>query len=139
MDQIFNRTKHSLNQSHYLHLLFQLKNYAHLPEQSIIELHFVSESIIKNINRDYRHIDHSTDVLSFPVDVAHLTTDHPYIFGTIFVCPNYIIKRDQTDQYDSYIIHSFVHLLGFDHQVQKEELIFNRKTKNIFQYINNHV
>jgi probable rRNA maturation factor len=135
MDQIYNQTKYILGLSHYQTLLTKLKKYAKLDRKAFLELYFVSSTTIKSINSEFRNIAKPTDVLSFPVDTKELIVNQPYVFGTIFVCPSYIIKHDQVKIYDEYIIHSFVHLLGFDHQNSAEYDHFIQKTNDITKSI----
>ena len=85
-----------------------------------IELIFVSREGIRKLNREYRKVDKTTDVLSFGLDSQPL-------MGQLFIC--YTKAREQAAQSNikleeevtRLLIHGFVHLYGFDHQTTVEK------------------
>ncbi len=112
----------------------ELLNFAYshleLKDEAEVSVSFVSDSEIKEINRDYREKDEVTDVISF----AFLDDeDEPVIEGMPSVLGDIIINtnraRDQAAEYGhSYereilflSLHGFLHLLGFDHMNKEEE------------------
>jgi len=93
-----------------------------------LDLVFVSDKKIHALNKTYRKVDSSTDILSFPVDKNS---------GEIFICEK-IAKRKAKDferEYNNFIaflfIHGCVHLLGYDHG-NKMETVEN-KFRKIFK------
>lgn len=112
----------------------ELLNFAYshleLKDEAEVSVSFVSDSEIKEINRDYREKDEVTDVISF----AFLDDeDEPVIEGMPSVLGDIIINtnraREQSAEYGhSYereilflSLHGFLHLLGFDHMNKEEE------------------
>lgn len=112
----------------------ELLNFAYshlkLKDEAEVSVSFVSDSEIKEINRDYREKDEVTDVISF----AFLDDeDEPVIEGMPSVLGDIIINtnraREQAAEYGhSYereilflSLHGFLHLLGFDHMNEEEE------------------
>ncbi|HLR39292.1 MAG TPA: rRNA maturation RNase YbeY [Jeotgalicoccus sp.] len=112
----------------------ELLNFAYshleLKDEAEVSVSFVSDSEIKEINRDYREKDEVTDVISF----AFLDDeDEPVIEGMPSVLGDIIINtnraREQAAEYGhSYereilflSLHGFLHLLGFDHMNKEEE------------------
>lgn len=108
-----------------------------------VDIRLVGVEAIRKLNREFREIDKVTDVLSFPVlemKEGALSADlMPYDFsfdeegkkilgiGDVVICPERAKK--QAEEYGHSLdremvflaVHSFLHLLGFDHMVQSEE------------------
>ena len=86
-----------------------------------IELILIDSDEMKNINREQRGIDKSTDVLSFPYNDEH-------ILGTIVICIDFVIEgakkynHSQNDEFALLFIHGLLHLLGFDHENDNGEM-----------------
>jgi probable rRNA maturation factor len=97
-------------------------------------LHLVDEHAIRTLNRDHRHSDSATDVLSFPIDGTDaVPPGMPRQLGDIFVCPTYISSQlssgtnigagdDATLEraIQRCIVHGMLHLLGMDHRDDRE-------------------
>jgi probable rRNA maturation factor len=77
---------------------------------------FVSEERIRDLNRDYRHHDEATDVLSFVVDEDG-PAPGPRELGDIVICP------DQTADLREAIVHGALHLSGMDHDSDDGEML----------------
>lgn len=92
----------------------------------VLSVIFVNEEEMHQINKLYRNIDRSTDVISFAeVDSGY---DHlPYELGDIFVNTDRV--KSQADSYGHsekrefafLILHGMLHLLGYDHQTETDE------------------
>ncbi len=91
----------------------------YLAKESQIELVFVDEIEIRELNLKYRKIDSITDVLSFKIE------NKPFI-GQIFICYNRAEEQakqsniDVNDEIQSLFIHGLAHLLGHDHENEKD-------------------
>ena len=85
----------------------------------------VSEEKIQELNREYRHKDAVTDILSFGeyADLSLLAKDdrETLSLGELYFCPAYIQKAAEEDSVTlkhemAYIFsHGVLHLLGYDH------------------------
>ncbi|OGD55994.1 rRNA maturation RNase YbeY [Candidatus Berkelbacteria bacterium RBG_13_40_8] len=76
-----------------------------------IDIKIVSKDEIQKLNREYRHIDKPTDVLSFPqFDRPPKKSDVPIALGDIVICPEMA-----QDDILFLIRHSTLHLLGYHH------------------------
>ncbi|HPN90297.1 MAG TPA: rRNA maturation RNase YbeY [Bacilli bacterium] len=92
----------------------------------VLSVIFVNEEEMHQINKQYRNIDRSTDVISFAeVDSGY---DHlPYELGDIFVNTDRV--KSQADSFGHsekrefafLILHGMLHLLGYDHQTETDE------------------
>lgn len=91
---------------------------------------YVTPQQIHEINRDYRHVDRSTDVISFALqddmEDAYVQEDM-YELGDIFI--NVEAIRNQAKEYGHSIrreacflfCHGLLHLMGYDHMTSEEE------------------
>ena len=108
---------------------------------------------IREINRTYREIDKPTDVLSFPLinyekagDFSALEENYDDNFnpdtGEIMLGDIIISIEKVKEQADSYghsierefaflILHSMLHLFGYDHMTEEEAAIMEEKQKII--------
>ena len=90
-----------------------------------ISVTFVDDDEIQKLNKEYRNIDRSTDVLSFPMGengVYDINQDTgAKILGDIVISIPHAI--DQADRYGHSLqreigfltVHSMLHVLGYDH------------------------
>lgn len=89
-----------------------------------IDLTICDNTMIRQYNREYRHKDKPTDVLSFPVegDFEHLP------LGSIVISADYVIQlsqklgHTQEDELSLLFIHGLLHLLGYDHESDNGEM-----------------
>lgn len=87
-----------------------------------VSVSFVGDEEIHELNRDYRGVDRTTDVLSFPMD-----DEFTNMLGDIVININKVI--DQAKEYGhsekreiSYLtVHSTLHLMGFDHEEEEDK------------------
>lgn len=85
-----------------------------------LELVFVDDEAMQDINKEYMHKDYPTDVLSFPL----ITQDAEIrqCFGSIIINLCAVCDRADFYKHNMYseisllFIHAFLHLLGFDHE-----------------------
>jgi rRNA maturation RNase YbeY len=82
---------------------------------------------LRELNRDYRHIDRATDVLSFPSGVP--TPEGPVHVGDIALSMEQAARqaaeegRDLAEVVDRLVAHGVLHLLGYDHEVDDGEML----------------
>ena len=102
-----------------------------------ISVRFVDDEIIHELNREYRHVDRSTDVLSFPLgengvyDINHDTGAK--ILVDIVISMQHAVM--QADLYGHSLqreiafltVHSMLHLLGYDHEAEGLERVRMRE------------
>ncbi len=113
-----------------------------------VSVTLTNEEKIRNINKEHRNIDKSTDVLSFPMfeieELQELIERKekivPDILGDIVICIPKV--KEQSEEYGHsfnrelayMLVHGFYHLMGYDHIKEedkqemrlKEEIILNR-------------
>ena len=124
-------------------------------------LSIVDKKDIKKINKEYRDINKITDVLSFPnidfkkpssfknfikddvydVSIIDLTTDTIFI-GDVVMCYDKIIEQSDMynhsikREYSFLLVHSLLHLLGYDHIDIKDERKMFKKQDDVLNSLN---
>ncbi len=86
-----------------------------------------SDEEIRKLNREYRGKDKPTDVLSFPIDEY---IDGVWIVGDIVISIDRAKEQaegDLKDEIKRLVVHGFVHLMGYDHELGEEEAILFEK------------
>ena len=83
-----------------------------------VNLSFISKKTIKELNSEFLKKDKPTNVLSFPSTGLSFGDE---ILGDIAICPEIIKKeaaiqnKEEQDHLSHLIIHSLLHLAGYDH------------------------
>ncbi|MDM5221945.1 rRNA maturation RNase YbeY [Peribacillus sp. NJ11] len=106
---------------------------------------FVDNERIREINKEYRHKDSATDVISFALEemgedeVEIVGAEMPRMLGDIIIS----IERtkEQAEEYGHSFdrelgflaLHGFLHLLGFDHMNEEDEKVMFTKQKEILE------
>ncbi len=103
-----------------------------------LDLIFVTQEEIKNINRDFRNKDSVTDVISF----ANIDDEDNYdnkSLGSIFICVDKAFMQAKEYNHSSereflfLAVHGYLHLCGFDHMTKEDEKIMFAKQDEILQ------
>ena len=81
-----------------------------------VAIQLVDEDRIRDLNREFRDIDDTTDVLSFGVDEDGDPAG-PRELGDIVICP------EHTDDLREAVIHGALHLTGMDHETDDGEML----------------
>ena len=105
------------------------------PRNYEVDVSLVDEETIQQINRDYRHIDKVTDVISFAfedddseIGIIH-DDEHDKLLGEIFICVPRALEQAKEIGNSSerelrfLFAHGMLHLLGYDHMSKEEEEI----------------
>ena len=105
------------------------------PRNYEVDVSLVDEETIQQINRDYRHIDKVTDVISFAfedddseIGIIH-DDEHDKLLGEIFICVPRALEQAKeignTSERELRFLfaHGMLHLLGYDHMSKEEEEI----------------
>lgn len=106
-----------------------------------IQITLTTPQNIRKLNKEFRNIDRETDVLSFPmfekeeIDLKIKNNDFPYedILGDMVISIPRV--EEQAKEYGhsfkrelSYmVVHSFYHLMGYDHMEEDEKKVMREK------------
>jgi len=112
--------------------------YAEAPKKAEISISFVSRDEIQQLNLQYREIDTSTDVLSFPFyEPGEWDDTKPIALGDIIICLE--IAEEQARTYGHSLkrelgfltVHGLLHLLGYDHIDSEDEKVMRQAQRDI--------
>lgn len=132
-------------------------DHENFPFEAEVNLLLVDNERIHEINKEYREIDRPTDVLSFPL-LSYETAGN---FENIEACDDnfnpdtgevmlgdIIISVDKVKEqalayghscereYAFLIVHSMLHLFGYDHMAPEEAVFMENKQKDILNEMN---
>lgn len=102
-----------------------------------VSLSFVDNKEIKELNKTYRNIDESTDVLSFPME-EDILVPMP-LLGDIIISVEKAKEQalefghSLTREISYLVAHSMFHLMGYDHMEQDEKSEMRIKEKLVMK------
>ena len=118
-----------------------------------VNLYFVKEEKIKELNKRFRGINKVTDVLSFPLlDIKYpqklkkfeeeISPDGVLRLGDIVICKER--AKEQAKQLGHSLkreiaflsLHGLLHLLGYDHVEKEDEQLMNEVSEKILASLN---
>lgn len=112
----------------------------HVDDNREFNIIFVDNDRIRQINRDYRHIDKITDVISFALnDNDECNYFAEYELGDIFICIDRAIE--QASDYGHSVerevgflaVHGYLHLCGYDHMTEADEKVMFARQDEILK------
>lgn len=127
-------------------LLFTLEH-EECPYESEVSVVITDDEVIRETNREFRNIDKATDVLSFPMctyqipgafdeleeqDVFHPETGE-LLLGDIMISYDHVKKQaeefghSEVREFAFLLVHSMLHLFGYDHETEAERSIMEEK------------
>lgn len=118
-------------------LIRKTLRYLGLPHRTQICLSFVDDRDMRNLNRNYRQIDRTTDVLSFP-QTSSLDRN---LLGDIVISSDTAVRNSKrfgvsvNEEIRRLIVHAVLHLLGFDHVNKKQRDKMRAKESEILNFL----
>ncbi len=127
------------------------------PYEAEVNLLLTEDVQIREMNREFRHIDRATDVLSFPMteyetpgDFSHLEEQndcfHPetgeLILGDIVISKEKVLSQAEEfghtprREFAFLIAHSMLHLSGYDHMEEEERSVMETLQRQILEKLN---
>lgn len=104
-----------------------------LDENVEVSVSFVDDDEIRDLNREYRGVDKSTDVLSFPMDDEFIIDNR--ILGDVIINTRRVMEQAEelghsNERELSYLtVHSILHLLGYDHMEDEDKKEMREREK----------
>lgn len=127
-------------------------DYENCPYEAEVSVSIVDDEEIQAINKTYRNIDKSTDVLSFPMyeyekaadfdspdDSAFNPESGELLLGDIVISAEKVTAQakeyghSKEREFAFLLVHSMLHLLGYDHMEEEERLIMESKQREILE------
>lgn len=126
------------------------------PYEAEVNLLLVSLEEIHEINREHRQIDRPTDVLSFPMipyespgDFSKIEQDEDNfnpdtgeaLLGDIVLCVDKVKEQavsyghSEKREFAFLILHSMLHLFGYDHMEPEEAAVMEQKQRDILEHM----
>ena len=111
-------------------VLLALERLGHLDEEvNEISIAFIDDEAMKNLNRQFRHKNKTTDVLTFPADDSYVEGNRRgRPLGDIVISVDQA-RRQAVDEKHSLatevrylILHGILHALGHDHETDDGEM-----------------
>ena len=106
-----------------------------------VSILFCSDSYIKRLNREYRKVDASTDVLAFSMFEGRFSKVHPEILGDVVISLETASRQARRfrhsldEEIALLVVHGILHLLGHDHLKKKDKELMRRKEKQILSEV----
>ncbi len=102
----------------------------------------VDNEYIHKLNREYRHVDRPTDVITFALEDNEEEIEEYRILGDIYISLDK--AKEQAIEYGHSFkreicflaVHGFLHLLGYDHMKKEDEKIMFSKQEVILNEAN---
>jgi probable rRNA maturation factor len=125
--------KYDWLEARYTHLAEVTFDYLKIKVNYEVDVSLVDDETIHQINRDYRHVDRVTDVISFafnddknPKD-AIKSPEVERMLGEILICLPQAqrqakeIGNSEERELSFLFVHGLLHLLGYDHMKKEDE------------------
>ena len=142
--EIFNQTDEEISE---LETVKDVLNYAIKKEKLenvIFNVIIVDNNYIHELNKNYRHIDRETDVITFALEDEKdmVIPDGERVLGDIYISIDKV--RSQAEEYGHSLlrelsflaVHGFYHLLGYDHMTKEEEEVMFSKQEEVLHECN---
>ena len=118
-------------------LVKRILAYLELSARSELCVSLISDGDMRELNRRYRQIDATTDVLCFP----QKSETAPDLLGDIVISYETAVRHSRKlkitveEELRLLLVHAVLHLLGFDHKKKKERAIMREKEKEVLSYL----
>ena len=131
-------------------------DYIRCPFEAEVNLLLTDDEAIHEMNQEFRQVDRSTDVLSFPMLEYAIPGDFSEIeeqedafnpetgelmLGDIVISKEHVLAQAEAyshspkREFAFLIAHSMLHLFGFDHMEEEERMIMEAKQREIMEKI----
>ena len=125
------------------------------PYEAEVSVTIVDDDEIRRINNEYRGIDKSTDVLSFPFNEFDIPGNFDNVeenvdafnpesgellLGDIILSTEHIIEQareyghSETRELAFFVVHSMLHLMGYDHMIDDERKDMEDRQRKILEF-----
>ncbi len=107
-----------------------------VPGDKEVSVAFVDDEEMRTLNADYRNINRTTDVLSFPQDGPDDS-----ILGDVIISIDAAVRRSKLQklsiehEIQRLMIHGILHLLGYDHKKKNDAKVMREKELEILSNI----
>lgn len=116
----------------------------HVHESVELSVVFVEPEEIKELNSRFRGLDIATDVLAFSMledtgEIVNPDKLYPLLLGDIIICPHIAAQQAEMEGHTIeeenavLVIHGILHLLGYDHDVMRDQKRMKVREQELFE------
>ena len=101
-----------------------------------VDLRLTDDTVIHELNRDYRDKDRPTDVLAFAQREGEGPQPCPEVLGDLVISLDTAARQAKDGLYAEVVFlaaHGLCHLLGYDHQDDEEEAVMNKRMARLLE------
>lgn len=132
-------------------------DYVKCPYELEVSVTLVTKEEIHELNRNHRGVDRATDVLSFPMMEYDSPADFlgarfqqtltispesdEMMLGDIVLCADVVCEQAEEyghsllREFSFLVVHSLLHLFGYDHIEEEERMIMEEKQREIMEQL----
>ncbi len=120
-------------------LVVHLANELKLKKDLLFECFIVDEAEIQSLNREFRKLDKTTDVISFALWDSGIKTN---LLGEIYICYEKVLSqaKEYGHSFEREIcflfVHGILHLLQYDHILKEDEKIMFEIQNKVLELAN---
>ena len=118
------------------------KKYRFINKRANISVLLTNNKKIKYLNKKFRKKNKPTDILSFPnfnnKNLKKNIKNKEFYLGDIAISHEEFVKKNKFEFENGFLkifIHGFLHLLNFNHKLNKDYKIMNSAEKEIFHKV----
>ncbi|MGV2392515.1 UNVERIFIED_CONTAM: rRNA maturation RNase YbeY [Campylobacter lari] len=128
----------------YKTILINLQKYFSLENKIVsVDVTIVDNNTIQKLNKEYRHKDYATDILSFDFGDKFLYKNLPILpLGELVISHDKVVSQANDfnhslkREYCYLFAHGLIHLMGYDHEIEEERIYMNKIVDDIFNPLN---
>ncbi len=139
--QIIQQPDFSLNSKIIEKIFLQVSKTVKKMQSGLINIVFLSDEEIQELNKNYRNIDKTTDVLSFHYYEDFTNFEKYDTVGEIILSEAKILEQGKLyglgSEKECYklIIHSLLHILGYDHETDEDYAIMKPLEEEVWEKV----
>lgn len=117
--------------------LKNILNYLDLENNVELCVSVIDDNEMRQLNKNYRNIDRTTDILSFP----QLNEMNQKMLGDLVISYETALRHSKkynisiNQEIKTLLVHGILHLIGYDHKKRKETEIMRAKEKEIMELL----
>jgi probable rRNA maturation factor len=93
-----------------------------------VALQIVDDEAIRKLNRDYRNVDRSTDILSFPDEAGSIHAGDLALSWPTAQLQARANGNSVEDECIALVAHGLLHLAGYTHDTDEDDAAMQRRT-----------
>lgn len=124
--EVQNEKKYTVDEKRLIQAIVCTLSHQAIDSPQGVTVVITDDDTVRKLNYEFRGIDASTDVLSFPADEPPIILeDEPIYLGDLIISYPYTHKQTRNGTYTTadslmlLVVHGTLHLLGYDHDTRE--------------------